>query len=339
MQKLGVIIVGGAGKAGMGHVTTWLKVPYTKIVALVDLNEYGAKKICSQYKIKKYYRSLEDTLDKEDAEIVDIVTPITAHYPQAKLSLSGKHTIIEKPMTATSEECEELIKLSEKNGLKLSVFHTFKAYPIVWKIKELINKGELDENLFVSFLVSYTDKGLQSWWKGVKTAIIHEFGIHRIYISSYWLDGVKDVKVNVHSKDDSGMIKDVTVTLYGNKGVSEVTIFKTDREIGDEIRIFGGGKKIILPPLPACALQKIEAPEQRDYRKVMIKEFRRLIPPLGMLSRGLEYMLFGRKVLPHYIISSNFVRSILYDEELIVPPEEGMEAIQILEKIDKICER
>jgi len=341
MGKLGVIVVGGAGMAGRGHIATWLKVSNAKVVAIVDPNEEGAKKICNQYKIEKYYTSLEDALNKEkDAEIVDIVTPTKLHYPQAMLSLKeGKHVIVEKPMATTAKECEEMVNLAQKKNLKLSVFHTFKAYPIVWKVKELINKGELGENIFVSFIVSWIDEGLQSWWKGVKTAVIHEFGIHRIYVSSYWLDGIKDVKVNVHSKDDSGMIKDVTVTLYGNRGISEIAIFKTDREMGDEIRIFGGKRKIILSPLPGCGLQKIEAPTQRDYHKIMIREFKRLLPPIGMICRGIKYLLLGRKVLPHYVISDNFVKSILYDEELIVPPEEGMEAIEILEKVDKICER
>jgi predicted dehydrogenase len=339
MEKLGVIIVGAGKIATSAHIPSWLKNQRVKVLALVDLNEEKVKNVCNQFGIKKYYRSLEEALDKEkDAEIVDLATPAKLHYPHAILSLKeGKNVIMEKPMASNSEECKEIIDLAKKNNLKISVFHTFKGYPIVWKIKELVNEGELGDNLFVSFLVSYIDDGLQSWWKGVKTAVIHEFGIHRIYVSAYWLDGIKDVDINVHSKMDDERIKDATVFLYCARGISEITIFKTKREIGDEIRIFGNGKKIVLPPLPACGMQKIEAPQQRDYRKIVIKGFKRLIPPFGMISRGIKYVLFGRKVLPHYIISENFVRSILYNEELIVHPEEGMEAVKTLEKLDELC--
>ena len=342
MEKLGVIIVGGAGEAATrAHIPSWLKNPHANVLALVDPNEEKIKDICNSFKIKRYYTNLEDALDKEEtAKVVDLATPAKFHHSHAILSLKeGRNVIIEKPMATSQEECEEIIELAKKKNLKISIFHTHMGYPVVWKMKEFINNGELGENLFISFLAPYIEAEMQSWWKGVKTAIVHEIGIHRIYVSSYWLDGIQDVKVVIHSNDEinKGEIKDITLFLYGTKGISEITIFKTKGVVKDEIRIFGDNKKIILPPLIASAFQKIEGTEQRDYRKAMLKEFRRSIPPSGMISRGIKYTLFGRKVLPHYIISDNFVRSILYDEELIVTPEEGMEAIKILEKVDEIC--
>jgi len=133
------------------------------------------------------------------------------------------------------------------------------------------------------------------------------------------------------------MIKDATVFLYGNHGISEITIFKTRREIGYETRIFGSKGKMIIPPFPTGVFKWLEMPEQRNFRKIISKEFKRLIPPFGMIREGMKYLLLREKVLAHYTILNNFVRSILYNNELIVPPEEGLETIRVLKKIDEIC--
>jgi len=340
MKKLGVIVVGGAGAvARSNHIPCWLKNPHTNVLALVDLNEERLKATCQSFGIKRYYTSLEEALDKErEAEIVDLATPPKVHYSHAILSLKeGKHVIMEKPMASSLEECEEIINLARKKHLKVSLFHVYKGYPVVWKIKELIAKGELGENIFISFMDSWIDEGLQSWWKGIKTAIFHEFAVHEIYVSLYWLEEVKDVKVIVHSKDEDGMIKDATVFLYGNRGISEITIFKTRREIGYETRIFGSKGKMIIPPFPTGVFKWLEMPEQRNFRKIISKEFKRLVPPFGMIREGIKYLLLREKVLAHYTILSNFVRSILYNDELIVPPEEGLETIRVLKKIDELC--
>ena len=67
-------------------------------------------------------------------DAVIIATSVKSHYPMAKASLlSGKHTFIEKPMAASSQECEELIEIARTKGLVLMVGHTFLYSPAVKK--------------------------------------------------------------------------------------------------------------------------------------------------------------------------------------------------------------
>jgi predicted dehydrogenase len=68
----------------------------------------------------------------------------------AKASLlAGKHTFIEKPMAASSQECEELIDLAKKKGLVLMVGHTFLYSPAVRKIKEIVQRGDIGEIRYI----------------------------------------------------------------------------------------------------------------------------------------------------------------------------------------------
>jgi predicted dehydrogenase len=69
----------------------------------------------------------------------------------AKASLlAGKHTFIEKPMASSVEQCEELVDIAKKNGLILMTGHTFLYSPVVRKIKEIIDKGDIGEIRYIS---------------------------------------------------------------------------------------------------------------------------------------------------------------------------------------------
>jgi predicted dehydrogenase len=84
-------------------------------------------------------------------DAVVIATAVKSHYPLAKASLlAGKHTFIEKPMAGSSEHCEELVGIAKKKGLVLMAGHTFLYSPVVRKIKEIIDKGDIGEIRYIS---------------------------------------------------------------------------------------------------------------------------------------------------------------------------------------------
>jgi len=84
-------------------------------------------------------------------DAVVIATAVKLHYPMAKASLlAGKHTLIEKPMAASSGECEELIEIASKKGLVLMVGHTFLYSPAVRKIKEIVEWGDVGDIRYIS---------------------------------------------------------------------------------------------------------------------------------------------------------------------------------------------
>jgi predicted dehydrogenase len=79
-------------------------------------------------------------------DAVAIATPVSTHFPLAKLALlAGKHVFVEKPFTATVDEGEELITLADERGLTLMVDHTFIYTSAVRKIHELISSGSLGD--------------------------------------------------------------------------------------------------------------------------------------------------------------------------------------------------
>lgn len=107
--------------------------------------------------MKKLYPHLETTTDvdeifrDENIDAVAIATPVSTHYELAKKSmLAGRHTFIEKPMASSVAECQELLTLSQEQGLTLMVGHTFLFSPPVRKIKELVDSDDLGSIQYVS---------------------------------------------------------------------------------------------------------------------------------------------------------------------------------------------
>jgi len=96
-------------------------------------------------------KDFDHLLNGVGIEAVIIATPVRHHYSLAKASLlAGKHTLIEKPMAASSAECEELIQIARSNGLVLMVGHTFLYSTPVQKIAEIVGAGDIGEIRYIS---------------------------------------------------------------------------------------------------------------------------------------------------------------------------------------------
>ena len=101
----------------------------------VALNQY-------QSWIQKTTR-IEDIFDS-DVDGVVIATPVRTHYRLAKEALlHGKHVLVEKPLTASVEEAEELVALAKRQQRILMVGHTFEYNPAVNELRKLVQGGDL----------------------------------------------------------------------------------------------------------------------------------------------------------------------------------------------------
>jgi predicted dehydrogenase len=116
---------------------------------ICDLSTERQKQAAQSWPAAKTTGRIEDVLDDPDVHAVLIATPVSTHFEIAKRAiLAGKHVFIEKPMTHTSAEAQELIELAEKHQRVLAVDHTFLFTGAVRKMKEMLDSGELGELLY-----------------------------------------------------------------------------------------------------------------------------------------------------------------------------------------------
>jgi predicted dehydrogenase len=145
--KVGVV---GCGYWGPNLVRNFRSLPECHLKMMCDLSQERLKHLTNLYPDVKPERNYEHMLNGVGVDAVVIATSVRLHYPMAKASLlAGKHTLIEKPMAASSEQCAELIEIARKQGLVLMVGHTFLYSPAVRKIKEIIVRGDLGDIRYI----------------------------------------------------------------------------------------------------------------------------------------------------------------------------------------------
>ena len=151
MPKKIKIGVAGCGYWGPNLIRNFRALADCQLKMMCDLSTTRLKHLKSLYPEVTGATDYAHMLNGINLDAVVIATGVHAHYPMAKASLlAGKHTFIEKPMANSVEQCEELVDLARKNGLVLMTGHTFLYSPVVRKIKEIIDKGDIGEIRYIS---------------------------------------------------------------------------------------------------------------------------------------------------------------------------------------------
>jgi len=146
--KVGVV---GCGYWGPNLIRNFSTLPDCSLKMMCDLSENRLAHLRTLYREVEGETNYDHMLNGVGLDAVIIATSLKSHFPMAKASLlSGKHTFIEKPMAASSGECEELIDLARAKGLVLMTGHTFMYSPAVRKIKEIVDSGDLGTIRYIS---------------------------------------------------------------------------------------------------------------------------------------------------------------------------------------------
>ncbi|MFH1827138.1 MAG: Gfo/Idh/MocA family oxidoreductase [bacterium] len=124
----------------------------------------------------------EDILSDSSIDGVVLATPTSTHFGLAKKAiLAGKDVLIEKPMTNNSKEAKELVALAEKNKRIIMVDHVVLFSPAVVKLKELIDKGEIGDVLYID--TARTNLGLFQ----KDSNVIFDLATHEFSMLQYFL--------------------------------------------------------------------------------------------------------------------------------------------------------
>lgn len=116
--RLGVV---GAGGLGYHHVRILRDLPGVRFAGFFEQHEPRRAQVAAELGVPAF-DSLDALLDAVDA--LTIVVPTPAHHAVARAALArGKHLLIEKPITATLDEADELLALAQANGALVQTGH------------------------------------------------------------------------------------------------------------------------------------------------------------------------------------------------------------------------
>jgi UDP-N-acetylglucosamine 3-dehydrogenase len=206
MIKVGVV---GVGSMGQNHVRLYSQMQ-CQLVGIADANLDSARQIGRMYNIP-YYKDHRELIGKVDA--VSIAVPTTLHYPVAMDFLDlGVHCLVEKPISFSLAEADEMIQAAEHQKVNLVVGHIEQHNPAVVKLKQLVADGELGKLLIIStrrvgpYVPRIRDVGI------VVDSATHDIGVIRYLLNQNPIGIFSRVGSLKHTKEDHAVI----VLDFGN---------------------------------------------------------------------------------------------------------------------------
>ena len=126
----------GLGHLGRFHARVYSEIPGVDLRYLADVDRSRAEAAAGQYGGEPCgdYRAVLDKVD-----VVSVVTPTTSHHRIARDFLdAGVSVLVEKPMTATVEQADDLIRLAADHGTKLQVGHIERFNPAYRAVRDVL---------------------------------------------------------------------------------------------------------------------------------------------------------------------------------------------------------
>jgi predicted dehydrogenase len=190
--RIGVIGAWGRGKLAL---SAHKPGKGSRLVAGADINpealENFKKEVGEDVFLTKDYREL---LKRDDIDAVFITSPDFLHEEQGVAALeAGKAVYLEKPMAISIEGCDRLLETAYRTGSKLYLGHNMRHFPVVLKMKEIIDSGIIGDiqTAWCRHFVSYGgDAYFKDWHSEQRysNGLLLQKGAHDIDVM-HWLCG------------------------------------------------------------------------------------------------------------------------------------------------------
>ncbi|MEN8183843.1 MAG: Gfo/Idh/MocA family oxidoreductase [Myxococcota bacterium] len=144
------VAVIGCGYWGPNLIRNFSSLESAEVRWVCDLDPGVLAGLKARYPAVRTSTDPREAIDDPEVDAVAICTPVATHAGLALQALQGgKHILVEKPLTDSTETAEELVALAERSGLILQVDHTFVYSGAVRKVAEIVRSGELGELLYI----------------------------------------------------------------------------------------------------------------------------------------------------------------------------------------------
>jgi predicted dehydrogenase len=227
MKKVRAAVV-GVGYLGKFHAEKYSKMDNIELVGVVDIRKAQAEKIAANVGSKPFFDYM-DLFGLVDAVSIAVPTPL--HYEIGKAFLEHDiDVLIEKPITTTVEEADELIEIADRKRLVLQVGQLERFNPAVTAVQHVV-----DHPIFIEShrLGIYKDRGTD-------VSVVLDLMIHDIdIILNFVRSGIKychamgtsvvsdhiDI-ANAHIEFDNGAVANVTASRISNKNERKIRLFQ-----------------------------------------------------------------------------------------------------------------
>jgi predicted dehydrogenase len=252
-----VAVIGGGGW-GKNHVRNFAEIQACRLKTICDLSPKVLATHQAAYKNVATTRDAGLIFADREIDAVVIATDATSHYRLVCQALdAGKHVLVEKPMTLSPAEAEDLVRRSGAAGRVLMVGHLMEYHPCVLQLKDLVEKGQLGALRYVycqRLNLGVIRKDENAWWSLAPhdvSIILFIFQAEPVTVTAqgqaYLREGVEDV-VFAQLKFADGRMAHIHVSWFDPHKVRKVTLVGSDKmatfddmDASEKIRIYDKG--------------------------------------------------------------------------------------------------
>jgi len=260
--RAGVI---GVGYLGEFHAEKYARMDAVDLVGVVDVNKTRAEEIAGKFGTQAYV-NYQDLLGLVD--IVSIVVPTPQHFPVAIDFIENRvDLLIEKPITTTLQEADELLELAESKGVIIQVGHLERFNPAVVALQGIIVDPMFIESHRISF---YKERGSEI--SVVLDLMIHDIDIISNFVNSdiknLHASGVPVISdhvdiANARIEFANGCIANITASRIALKNERKVRLFQRDAYVSVDfanhsITIIRKGSQDKKGPIPGMEIQQVD---------------------------------------------------------------------------------
>lgn len=286
------IAVVGTGNISHAHIRAYLKFPERcRIVALVDIVPEKAERVREQYSLDcDVYDAHEAILPREDIDLVDVCTP---PYVHASISInalrSGKNVVCEKPMAASLEECDAMIRARDESGMKLSIIAQNRFRKPIRDLKAMLDSG-LAGDVRRAQVDSFWWRGhsyYDLWWRGTWEkeggGCTLNHAVHHIDMLG-WMMGLPESVTSVlaNTAHDNAEVEDLSVSILRYHGaLAQLTASVVDHGEEQQLIFQCEKAKIAAPYSCYASVSKPNGfPTRNEELEGKIKAFVDALPPV-----------------------------------------------------------
>ena len=235
--KVGVV---GVGSLGINHARIYSELPNCELVGLFDADAKRAGEVAATYKTKAC-ASLAELSSLVDA--ASVVVPTHLHFDVASQMIrEGKHLLVEKPITSTTSEAEELVRLSQEHKVILQVGHIERFNPVMEYLETAArNPKFIEAHRLAPF--PPPREGLHP--RGTEVNVVLDLMIHDIEVILHLVRSpVKEVRAvgvpvlsgsediaNVRLEFENGCVANITASRISPDRMRKIRVFVEDAYI------------------------------------------------------------------------------------------------------------
>lgn len=348
------VAIVGCGRIADAHIEQIRRVGGCEVVGACDREPLMARQLCDRFQIPAAFTDVTELLATCRPDVVHIATPPQSHFALARQCLEhGAHVYVEKPLTVHAAETEQLIRLAEQRGLKLTVGHELQFSHVARRTRRLVNDGylggspvhlesyycfDLDDPTYAKALLA----DQEHWVRGLPGGLLHNVISHGVARIAEFL-ATDSPRVIAHgfvspllrSLGERAIVDELRVIVSEEDRLTAYFTFSSQmRPALNQFRIFGPKNGILLDENEQMLIK---------LRGVRLKSYLdKFVPPLAfarqyagnfLANAGLFlardfHMKSGMKCL-----IEKFYRSVAQDVPVPIPYRELLLTSKIMDAI------